>query len=205
MSLKDPYLCDAFKVQVQITGASQVQNTFATTLHYQLAYRLQNHAFDMAVPDIAQSNEALLIQVDLGMTPMYTFVPRQLNKDQMMSLFPESWITKYEMLHQVTKPIQSKDPLFIRKENGEVEIKFLMAPSEKKDVTVFPTQIAMFQPVFYVGEDGLQIKAFREDGKPYYEGKSPSGHIWWDVCDCVDCQKEEGFEEDYSKRKEKSS
>ena len=50
----------------------------------------------MAVPDIAQSNDALLIQVDPGMTPMCTFVPRQLNKDQMTSLFPESWITKYE-------------------------------------------------------------------------------------------------------------
>ena len=34
MSLKDPYLCDALKVQVQITGASQVQDTFAATLHY---------------------------------------------------------------------------------------------------------------------------------------------------------------------------
>ena len=39
-----------------------MQDTFAATLHYQLAYRLQNHAFDMAVPDIAQSNDALLIQ-----------------------------------------------------------------------------------------------------------------------------------------------
>ena len=85
-----------------------MQDTFAATLHYQLAYRLQNHAFDMAVPDIAQSNDVLLIQVDPGMTPMCTFVPRQLDKDRMMSLFPESWITKYEMLHQATKPIQSK-------------------------------------------------------------------------------------------------
>ena len=115
------------------------QDTFAATLHCQLAYRLQNHAFDMAVPEIAQSNDALLIQVNLGMTPMCTFVPRQLNKDQMTSLFPESWITKYEMLYQATKPIQSIDPFFIRKANGEVETKFLMAPSEKKDVTVFPT------------------------------------------------------------------
>ena len=54
---------------------------FAATLHYQLAYRLQNHAFDMAVPDIAQSNDVLLIQVDPGMTPMCMFVPRQLRKD----------------------------------------------------------------------------------------------------------------------------
>ena len=74
-----------------------------------------------------------------------------------MSLFPESWITKYEMLHQATKPIQSKDPLFIRKENGVVETKFLMAPLEKKDVTVFPTQIAMLQPVSYVGKSWLRV------------------------------------------------
>ena len=99
VSLKNPHLCDALKVQVQITRASQVQDTFAVTLHYQLAYRLQNHAFDMAIPDMAQSNDALLIQVDPRMTPMCTFVPRQLNKDQMTSLFLESWITKYEMFH----------------------------------------------------------------------------------------------------------
>ena len=73
----------------------------------------------------------------------------------MMSLFPDSWIMKYEMLHQATKPIQSKDPLFIRKANGEVETKFLMAPADKEDVIVFPTQIAMLQPVSYVGEEGL--------------------------------------------------
>ena len=63
----------------------------------------------------------------------------------------------------------------------------------------------MFQPVSYVREDGLKIKAFREDGKPCYEGKSPSSHIWWDICDCVDCQEEGVFEEDYSRRKKKSS
>ena len=120
-----------------------MQDIFAATLHYQLVYRLQNHAFDMALPDMAQSNDALLIQVDPGMTPMCMFVPRQLNRGQMTSLFPESWITKYEMLHQVAKPIQLKDPLFIRKANGEVETKFLTAPPEKKDVRVFPTQIAM--------------------------------------------------------------
>ena len=77
----------------------------------------------MAVLDMAQFNDALLIQVDPGMTPMCTFVPRQLNREQMTSLFPESWITKYEMLHQAAKPIQSNTPLFIRKENGEVETK----------------------------------------------------------------------------------
>ena len=97
----------------------------------------------MAVPDMAQSNDALLIQVDPRMTPMCTFVLRQLIRNQMTSLFPESWITKYETLHQAIKPVQSNNPFFIKKENGEVKIRFLVAPPEKKDVTVFPTQIAM--------------------------------------------------------------
>ena len=43
---------------------------------------------------------------------------------------------------------------------------------------LYPNSIAMLQPVSYVGEDGLQIKAFWEDGKTCYEGKSPFGHIW---------------------------
>ena len=143
ISLKDLYLCDALKVQVQITGASLVQDIYVDTLHYQLAYRLQNHAFDMAVPEMAQTNDALLIQVDLGLTPMCTFVLRQLTKDQMISLFPELWITKYESLHQAVQPIQSNNPFFIKEENGEVEIRFLKAPPEKKDVTIFPTQMVM--------------------------------------------------------------
>ncbi|KAL0016302.1 hypothetical protein SO802_003371 [Lithocarpus litseifolius] len=139
------------------------------------------------------------------MTPMCTFVPRQLNRDQMTSLFPESWITKYKMLYQVTKPIQSNDPFFFRKPSGEVETRFLTASPKKKDVIIFPTQIAMLQPVSYVCENGFKIKTFREDGKPCYEGKSPSGHIWWDICGCADCREEEIFEEDHSRRKKKSS
>ena len=57
----------------------------------------------------------------------------------------------------------------------------------------------------YVYEDSLKINAFCEDGKPCYEGKSPSGHIWWDICDCVECKKEETLEEDYSRRRKKRS
>ena len=128
MPLKDPHLCDALKVQVQIIGASQVQDTYEATLHYQLAYSLQNHAFDVAVPEIAQTDDALLIQVGPRLTPMYTFVPRQLTRDQMISLFPESWIIKYESLHQAVQSIQSNNPFFTKKENGEVETRFLKAP-----------------------------------------------------------------------------
>ncbi|KAL0010227.1 hypothetical protein SO802_005335, partial [Lithocarpus litseifolius] len=176
MPLKDPHLCDALKVQVQITGASQVQDTYAATLHYQLAYRLQNHAFDMVVPDMAQTNDALSIQVYPRMTPMCMFVPRQLTRDQMTSLFPESWITKYEEHHQTVKLIQSNNPFFIRKESGKVETRFVTATSKKKEVTIVQTQMAMLQPISYAFEKGLTIKGFHEDGKPCYEGRSPSSH-----------------------------
>ena len=107
------------------------------------------------------------------------------------------------MLHQAVRPVQSNNPFFIRKENGKVETRFLKAPPEKKDVTVFPTQISMLQPVSYVCEDGLKIKAFREDGKSCYKGKSPSGHIWWDICDCAECREEEAHDDDYPIRRKK--
>ena len=46
----------------------------------------------------------------------------------MTSLFLESWITKYKMLHQATRPLQLNNPFFTRKENGEDEIGFLVTP-----------------------------------------------------------------------------
>ncbi|KAK9997964.1 hypothetical protein SO802_017567 [Lithocarpus litseifolius] len=124
----------------------------------------------------------------------------------MISLFSESWITKYESLHQAIQPIQSNNPFFIRKENGEIETRFLKASLEKKDITVFPTQIAMLQPVPYVTEKSLAIRALSEDGKPCCEGKSSSGHIWWDICDCDECKEESIDDDDQPKgRKKKSS
>ena len=49
------------------------------------------------------------------------------------------------------------------------------------------------------------IKAFCEEGKPYYEGKSSSGHIWWDIYDCDECKDESIDDDDQPRgRKEKS-
>ena len=65
--------------------------------------------------------------------------------------------------------------------------------------------MAMLQPVPYVVEKGLVIKAFCEDGKPCYEGKSSFGHIWWDICDCDECEEESIDDDDQPRgRKEKS-
>ena len=77
MSLADPHLLDALKVQVQIIGVDQVIDAIAATLHYQMVYRVQNHALDLTIPG---GEDALLIRVDEKTTTSYTHVPRQISK-----------------------------------------------------------------------------------------------------------------------------
>ncbi|OWM72920.1 hypothetical protein CDL15_Pgr016552 [Punica granatum] len=61
MALSDPRLLTTLKVQLQITGAPQVQDFVVATLHYQMAYRVQNYALDLS---LSGSEEALVISVD---------------------------------------------------------------------------------------------------------------------------------------------
>ena len=75
MSLEDPHLLDALKVQVQIVSADQVTDAIAATLHYQMVYRVQNHALDLAIPG---GEDALLIRVDEKNSACCTHVPRQI-------------------------------------------------------------------------------------------------------------------------------
>jgi hypothetical protein len=103
MALDDPQLHHFLKVQLQITGADQVLDTYQATLHYQMAYRVQNHAFDLVLPI---TNDALLITVDTNQRATCTHVPRQIPKEDLQKLLL-SWNTNYEKLHQSFVPIQS--------------------------------------------------------------------------------------------------
>ncbi|CDP22247.1 unnamed protein product [Coffea canephora] len=87
MSLVDPHLLDALKVQVQIIGVDQVQDAIAATLHYQMAYRVQNHALDLTIPG---GEDALLIQVDEKNSTSCTHIPRQISKPDLVQLLPNS-------------------------------------------------------------------------------------------------------------------
>ncbi|KAH9752144.1 transposon Tf2-2 polyprotein [Citrus sinensis] len=51
LSLQDPNLPTTLKVQIQIQGAEQISSAKIATLHYQLVYRLQNHALDLPTPE----------------------------------------------------------------------------------------------------------------------------------------------------------
>jgi len=50
----------------------------------------------------------------------------------------------------------------------------------------------------------LKIKASREDERPCYEGKSRSGHIWWDICDCDACKEVIIYDDDQPRRRKKN-
>ncbi|GJX24583.1 hypothetical protein Tco_0230879, partial [Tanacetum coccineum] len=60
MPLNDPSSLTALKAQLQIGGTPQV-NTFQTTFHYQMAYRVQNHSLDILVPGQDNAGDALMM------------------------------------------------------------------------------------------------------------------------------------------------
>lgn len=93
ISLQDPHALDCLKVQVQFTGTPQIATAVTATLHYQIAYRVQNHAFDIVVPDFVQSCDALFFKINASAVPTCTYVPRQLSPDQLKALLPAKWIT----------------------------------------------------------------------------------------------------------------
>ncbi|PKI50937.1 hypothetical protein CRG98_028667 [Punica granatum] len=109
MAFSDPQLLTALKVQLQITGAPQVQDSVAATFHYQMFYRVQNHALDLSLPE---SEEALIIYVDSLNAPTCINIPRQISRVDFVKLLPETWATNYERLHQNAQSIQSSEPKF---------------------------------------------------------------------------------------------
>lgn len=121
MYLHDPNLTIALKVQIQIGGAPQVASVIITTLHYQIVYRVQDHAFNLS--KYGTSN-FLLISVNTQDQLHCIHVPRQIPKAKLIKLLPKRWITNYEKLHEHNQPIQSTKSQITFRRNGTIEIKF---------------------------------------------------------------------------------
>lgn len=84
MSLMDPNLPTAMKVQVQLIGAEQTINSISATLHHQLVYRLQDHAVNLTLPGV--SSDPLFIYTDTESVPTIVQAPRQLPKEELKKL-----------------------------------------------------------------------------------------------------------------------
>ena len=168
MTLSDKYLSTALKVQLHIVGPPQVRDTIVATLHYQMVYRVQNHALDIMLPH--SSNDALLITVDSHHLPSCVHIPKQISRDQFIQLLPETWITNYEKLHQHQEPIQSSEPTFTRTKDGSVEIKF------KHEKSSPPREFQMQFMITSWDQDNFPIHCFSTDGSLVYFFKDPENN-----------------------------
>ena len=79
-----------------------------------------------------------------------------------MNLFPEKWITNYEKLHKAVEPVQSADPVFVKRSDGIVETFF---KKRQETPTVLNTQFGISS---FPRESHVPITHFDSDGKPIY-------------------------------------
>ncbi|KAJ6949828.1 hypothetical protein NC651_003722 [Populus alba x Populus x berolinensis] len=128
-----------------------------------MAYRVQNHAFDLVLP---VTNDVLLIIVDTYQRATCTHVQRQIPKEDLQKLLPSSWIFNYEKLHQSFVPKQSTEPEFTKKADGTVEIIFKKGESSTSPLGIFSPFISMMQPA----QNPLlvPIESFSKDSLPVY-------------------------------------
>ena len=68
----------ALKVQVHIGIASSVYDTYVATLHYQMAYILQNYAFDIS--HLTAFDEALFVSIYFHTQASCVHIPREFLK-----------------------------------------------------------------------------------------------------------------------------
>ena len=87
-----------------------------------MAYRLQDHALDLAVPS---STDALMISVDSNQIATYTRIPIQIPTEELVKLFPGAWVTNYDKLWQPQTVAQTTtEPSYKTLQDGIVEITF---------------------------------------------------------------------------------
>jgi len=162
-----------------------------------MAYRVQNHSFDLVLP---VTNDALLITVDTNQRAICTHVLQQIPKEDLQKLLPSSWITNYEKLHQSFIPIQSTEPEFTKKADDTVEIIFKKGESSTSPPRIFSSTISMVQPA----QDPLPVpvESFSKDGLPVYSF-AQDNHVFWDTCNCDSCCNPD-MDADSPKQKRKS-
>ncbi|KAL4308338.1 hypothetical protein GQ457_01G014800 [Hibiscus cannabinus] len=229
MALQDPNLIDALKVQVHIVGAPQVESSIIATLHYQIVYRVQDHAIKLSR---CGSNDSLLITVNTQEQPHCVHVPRQIPREELIQLLPERWVTSYDQFHAAKQPIRSTNTKIISKGDGTSEIRF--DHSYLKDPptpSVFPTQMMMtprgdltqshdkedpdcYCELCHPGAEAKMIEFFDSNGKPILFFKNlVTGRCPWNIdCSCEQCVEEDflqeiegGYHSSYNPHKKKKN
>ncbi|KAL5975650.1 hypothetical protein ACLOJK_019976 [Asimina triloba] len=193
MPLSAPYLLQALKVQIQIEEAPMVSTaTYAATLYYQIAYRVQNHALDMVIPGLDHSGQdSLIIKVDDSKVPVCTHAPKQISREQLLQLLPEKWLTAYEQLQKPPLVITRMDPQIRRLPGDQVEVSFPKPlPEPSSAPKIFSTTMTEINMISYapMTREPFPVKYFSKEGRPIYQGTLDNGHKWYDNdCQCQGC------------------
>ncbi|KAL0278057.1 UNVERIFIED_CONTAM: polyprotein [Sesamum radiatum] len=189
VSLSDPHVASAFKVQVQITGANQVPASVMATLHHQLVFRLQNHSLDL--PNQGSRDAPMVLANSGTEIPTIIQIPRQIQRKDLEKLVPTEWITNYESLQQQHETVKSTDFRFKRLPDGRVKTIFKTQPDGEPSnpefqlmITPIPVPKKIVTPVASFGADGHRIYTDRING-----------HFIWDVNPSM-CDPECSCEED---------
>ncbi|KAK9723856.1 hypothetical protein RND81_05G030400 [Saponaria officinalis] len=151
-----------------------------------MSYRVQNHAMDLSIP--RDTNDALFIQLESQHSPSCIHIPRQIPKNELIKLLPESWITNYEKIHEINTPLLSVDSKITKQKDGTIEIFFKKEPNEKSCPPIFCTEINTIIP--------LSI--------PMKQNENESGHKFFDVCDCENCIMTDSDEDDYPRKRNRN-
>ncbi|KAH9680144.1 hypothetical protein KPL71_026436 [Citrus sinensis] len=176
LSLQDPNLPTAFKVQIQLQGAEQVVTAKMATLHHQLVYRLQNHVLDLPSPQT--SSDALMILADTETILTIVQIPRQIPKQELLKLMLMEWLFNYEKFHQNSQPIHTSKAFFEKRVDGTVKMTF-QPPSEPTAPRISFSYTSMITAVS-TAQENIPIHSFSSKGYPIYPDKL-DGHFLWDV------------------------
>ena len=133
------------KVQIQLQGAEQTPTSKITTLHHQIVYRLQNHALDLPTPHTM--SDALMILADTDTIPTIFQNPKQIQKQELLTLMPLEWLTNYKHFHQNFEPVQTTEATFERRKNGQVKLSFQTPNQVSETPTLSETPILQFKLV----------------------------------------------------------
>ncbi|MBA0867692.1 hypothetical protein Goshw_002944, partial [Gossypium schwendimanii] len=94
---------------IQIIGAEMVESAITLTLHYQIVYRFQDHAFKLSNHN---SEDSLLISVNTREEPHCVPVPKQIPKQELLKLFPEKWACIMKLISLIRKNSYKKSTQF---------------------------------------------------------------------------------------------
>ncbi|KAK8501653.1 hypothetical protein V6N11_000125 [Hibiscus sabdariffa] len=193
MALADPNLMEALKVQIHIVGAPQVEDSIIATLHYQFAYRIQDHAFKLTGCDKWITNYE---KIHEGRQPVRSVNSKIVSKGDGTSEL------KFDHSHLQDQPTPTIFPT-----------QMMMQPQGGLTGEHDPEDPDCYCKLCYPGAESRMVEKFTANGKPIYFFRDPiTGHCPWDEdCSCEMCiefnfyeKMAGGHHESYKPHKKKS-